>query len=556
MKKNHIGYQLKTLDTKKDLRKDSIYAAFGGGIGKFGANFSLFKYGTDTVWIDIGAGFESQQYPGIDKRLPNLNLLASFPPSVIVFTHAHEDHIGSFSWVTSWIPANTPIVTSRFTFEILSRKIQEYGLKAKDFNFVIINENTHYELKELKLSFFFMPHSIPHLFSVGIHFLKEDKKMYFTSDFKTKGSEKRFSPTNIQNYGPIDFLFCDSTGSLGIGYTPSEEETTQNLKQIIQEWQGRVFITLFASNIERMRSIFEIANATQRKVGLIGRSVGNYFKSAYYAKEVDFLMQHITPPSNKDSKAIWVISGCQADRGSAFYRLANNLITGMELKKGDLFIYSASIIPGNDEAIYDAINKIATKKAWIYGLSGGEKPVHASGHGKQQDTIDLVDWLRPKHIIPIHGDALHFNSFNKIFKNHSIISIECNKVYNLSHHFEIEADIYDQDFFVDGNLLHSENKLFKIRNNIHKNGVCIVGITSQSTIQLSYVGVMDENNLLDLKPFLEEEVQRLVTAHINFNHTSISEEQLTKIESKLSEKIFDSHIKIIGKEPYIHILWL
>ena len=549
MKNNIVHYNTQPFDTNK-LDPNKIYSAFGGGVGRFGANFALFKYGNDVIWIDVGAGFEGHNDPGINKRLPNLNLLQSFPPTIVIFTHAHEDHIGAFNWITSFIPNNTPIITSKFTFEVLTKKMQEVGLRSKDFNFYIITENSNYPLNNINLSFFFMPHSIPHLFSVGIHFLPINKKIYFTSDFKINGSEPQFKKEDIINYGPVDYLLCDSTGSLHSGYTLSEDVIAENLKKIIQSWQGRIFITLFASNIERMRNILKIADATNRKIGFLGRSVSNYLKSAFYAGEINILPQHITPPSSKDAKSIWIVSGCQGDEGSALYRIANNLIPSMLLKKGDMLIYSASVIPGNDEIVYNALNKIIANDVYIHGPSALDIPVHTSGHGKIEDIKEIVSMLQPKCIIPVHGDNVHFQAFGKIFKDINIESVKCDTIYDLSTECKNVDIIESQDFFLDGIFLHSDNQLLRNRSHIAKEGICIIILQSVNILTLSYIGVMSEEYTTEFKEQLKIEIQKII-----INNTKIENSIVTK-NKKLVERIFDFHEKIIQKKPYIHIEWL
>ncbi len=541
---------IEKLNIRKKLKDDEIYAAFGGGIGKFGANFSLFHYKKTTIWIDVGAGFESKEHPGISKRLPNLRLLKEFPPSAIILTHAHEDHIGAFPYSIEFIPDNVPVITAIFTYNIVKERLKEIGVSVESINFKIIDKNDSFPLKGMQLFFFFMPHSIPHSFSVGIHIKDINKKLYFTSDFKTKGNESRFSARDISNFAPVDILFCDSTGSLKPGYTDTEENVLKNIEKIIKDWHGRVFLTTFSSNVERIRGIFKIAEKTGRRVGILGRSIHNYLKIAFSSNEFHIPVRDINRPSAKDKNTIWIVSGCQGDENSSFYHLVKGSLPGFSLRDDDLMIYSSSMIPENQERIYNCINSVASSRTKVIGFLDEQKLTHSSGHGRKDDILQMVKWLKPSKILPIHGDTLHFHSFAQIIPENKLYILDSKYIYSLKQDIQPEWEIVSDPYFLDGNELHNKMSVLQARSSMEKNGICNVLIQRSGfkLLKVDYVGVVSQYPSKD-HDMLHKEIEMAIQKTDPTKNES-------KIEKKLKKRIFHILQMQFRKKPYINLIWI
>ena len=537
--------------THNQLKPEELYCAFGGGVGHFGANFSIFSYQKTTIWIDIGAGFENQDYPGIQKILPNRYLAEIFPPDIVILTHGHEDHIGAFPFFTYLMPRKMCVITSPFTHALLKHRLTEQSINIRDFSFKIINQNEQYKFQEFTLFFFFMPHSIPQTFSVGLHIQSISKKIYFTSDFKLKGIEPRFNENNIKEFAPIDFLFCDSTGSLRSGNTPEESQVIKNLDRVIEAHKGRIFLTVFSSHIERVRSIFNIGQKYGRKLSVIGLSLKNYLRAAFLVNEFHIPLEQIDLPQNREESILCIISGCQADPNSSFHRLAHNKLNNLKVRKGDMLIYSASIIPGNEENVFRSLNNLSEMGVNIVGLNHDSLPLHVSGHGRKGDIVSLISLLKPNKVIPVHGDALHFYGFRE-FVDPSCLEIPTtNFIYSLNEGSLLRRFPLDIKMgFVEHGEVHHDLSLFHARKNLAQDGICNVIFDSHSfkVLSINYVGTCS-GDFIDLKKadLLAEIVEKMKDIHL------IKQDKILK---KIREKIFNINQRHLRKRPYVNLIFV
>ncbi len=541
----------KEIKLKEQLSFDKFYCAFGGGVGRFGANFSIFSYKGTTIWIDIGAGFANQDFPGVQKTLPNRYLAEIFPPDVIILTHGHEDHIGAFTFFISTIPKKTCIVLSPFTHALLKNKLIECSIKNRDFKFKIINHNTTHKINEFDLSFFFMPHSILQTFSVGISIKSISKKVYFTSDFKTKGIESRFNLNDIKQYAPVDFLFCDSTGSLHYGESIDESQIIINLEKVIKSHHGRIFITTFSSHIERLRAIFSMGEKWGRKVSIIGLSLKNNLKAAFSVNEFLIPIEEIEPPRDHENNLLCLISGCQADKNSSLYRFSHGEFKNLKAKEGDLFIYSSSIIPGNEENVLKSLNKLSALGVRVVGLNHESEPLHASGHGKQGDILKIVSWLRPNKIIPVHGDPLHFYGFYEFLKPSSIEIVATDTIYSLNEKNLVKSiPLNIKNGFVENGNIHYDLSIFYERQTLAKEGICNIIFSKQyyKILTINYVGVSSPDFIASKKNIIFTEVEEKVKS------LYLSKGKDEKKMLKLKEKVFQINQYHFRKRPYVNLI--
>ncbi len=533
------------------LKPEEFYCAFGGGIGRFGANFSIFSYQATTIWIDVGAGFENQECPGIQKILPNRYLAEIFPPDIVVLTHGHEDHIGAFTSFTCLMPRETYIITSPFTHALLKHRLTERSIDIRDFKFKIINQNEKYKFREFELCFFFMPHSIPQAFSVGLHIQAISKKIYFTSDFKIRGLEPRFNQNDIKEFAPVDFLFCDSTGSLRSGDTPEESQVIQNLDRVIKTHKGRIFVTVFSSHIERLRSIFKIGQKYGRKLSIAGLSLNNYLRAAFWVNEFDIPVEQIDLPQNQKEDILCIVSGCQADPSSSFYKLAHNELNKLRVREGDMLIYSASIIPGNEENVFRSLNKLSEMGVKIVGLNSDSLLLHVSGHGRRGDIASLISLLNPNKVIPVHGDALHFYSFREFLDPSCLEILTTDFIYSLSGEKSVKCFPIDIKMgFVENGEVHYDLSVFHERKSLAKDGVCNVVFDRQSweVLSVSYVGTCSGDFIESKKTNLLEEIVEKVK--------SIDFAQQEKKSKKIKEKIFKINQRHLRKKPYVNLIFV
>ncbi|MFZ5629029.1 MAG: MBL fold metallo-hydrolase [Spirochaetota bacterium] len=541
------------IDYPRRLEHNQLYFAFGGGVGRFGTNFTVFHLNNTTIWIDVGSGFANHHTPGMDKNLPNRQLLLGFPPTAIFLTHGHEDHIGALPHLTEVIPAGTPLFASPFTTALVTARLKDRGIDPARWNFRLIEQDSDVEIGPFRVSTFFMPHSIPQCFSVGLEaVLPEGKKrIYFSSDFKMRGSEVRHKVQNIKKFAPVDFLFVDSTGSLHEGETTDEREVDESLERLIARTPGRIFITTFASQVERIKNIVRIASGLARPVGFLGRSLKAQWEAAFISREVAAPLHLQKPPSYTSQNAVWLVAGCQADKNSSFSRLTHGTLAKVRLKAGDTLVYSASMIPGNEGKIYEALNLAADAGVRVVGVSGDTR-VHASGHGKRGDIERLISYLKPRHILPVHGDPLHFHAFLDFIdqKKLAVTVTEGHRIYALGDAPVLVESVPDETCLVEAGEIHFDTTLYRERNHLAEQGICFVALEADrfAVSAVSYVGVMSGQFEKTMAPRLLVAAQQAAIA--------AAQSASNNREKKLRDFLGKLHEELIGKNPYIKIVTL
>ena len=219
-----------------------------------------------------------------------------------------------------------------------------------------------------------------------------------------------------------------------------------------------------------------------RPLGLLGFSMKTYLRAAKESGEFDPGFE-LSNPSSRAKDAIWLIAGCQADQFSSFNRLSLGELNGFQTGPNDLVIYSASIIPGNEEPVFEALNRIAKTGARVFGVNPEErKLVHRSGHGKQEEQRQLLDLIKPKQVVPVHGDPLHFRSIaeNDIFTGFNVLYAESAVFYRLDQSFEAELTLPQQPLYVEQSEIHTESKLYYVRKEIGSVGIFTLSIDNSS----------------------------------------------------------------------------
>ncbi len=539
------------IDYPRRLERGHLYFAFGGGVGRFGTNFTVFHLNGTTVWIDIGSGFANHHTPGMEKNLPNRQLLLGLPPTAIFLTHGHEDHIGALPHLREVIPAGTPIYASPFTTALITARLKDRGIDPARWQFELIEEDSTIAIADMTVSTFFMPHSIPQCFSVGLEAKTQDgtKRVYFSSDFKMNGAEVRHKVAHLKKFAPVDYLFVDSTGSLQEGETVDEREVQQSLEKIIARTKGRIFITTFASQVERIKNLASTAARLGRPIGFIGRSLKTQWEAAFASKEVSSPLHLMKPPPYTAQNSLWLVAGCQGDRNSSFTRLTHGIMPRVKLKAGDTLIYSASMIPGNEAKIYEALNLAADAGVTVVGVSGDVR-VHASGHGRRGDILKLISYLKPRHILPVHGDPLHFHAFLQFIEavKINVAITHGHRIYALRDEPVFIESVPDETCLVEPGEIHFGDGIYRERNHMSEQGICLVVMHANrfEVIAVDYVGVMSEAKQTELKGRLLAEAQAVAAA--------VAGSQQALREKKFRDRLGRFHEETIGKNPYIKLI--
>lgn len=392
----------------KTNQKLSIIAM--GGLGEIGKNMYIVRYGDDIVVIDSGLKFPEEEMLGVDVVIPDITYLDENRDKVrgILLTHGHEDHIGGLPYVLRSL--NVPVYGTRLTLGLVESKLKEAGLLS-EVKLHVITSDSEVSLGCMKATFFRTNHSIPD--SVGIALETPEGIVVHTGDFKfdqTPVHEQHAEIYKMAELGArgVLCLLSDSTNAERSGFTGSERTVGENLKEIFRKTKSRIIVATFASNIHRIQQVFEASELSGRKVTITGRSMTNVVNTALelgYLRVSDGILVEPEEISHLPAEKIVVLStGSQGEPMSALTRMARNTHRTMDILPGDTVIFAATPIPGNEKYVARTVDQLFRLGADVVYGPGSETGVHVSGHASQEELKLMLNLIRPKYFIPIHGE--------------------------------------------------------------------------------------------------------------------------------------------------------
>ena len=417
-------------DTDKSLALDPSALHFVplGGSEQFGVNLNVYTLKHKWLAIDCGIGFAGHRYPGIDILLPDPQFLEDRTKDLVglIVTHAHEDHIGAVPYL--WKRLKCPIYCSPFTAEIMKQKMNDISGNERA-KIIVVRSGDTVDIGPFKVSFAHVSHSIPDALSV---FLETDAgNIVHSGDWNLDPNPVLGDPTAAELFkafgdkGVLAYI-GDSTNAEVPGRTGSETEVETGLAALFPEIKGRIAITLFASNIGRVRSICRAAKATGRKVALMGRSlhrmVGAAIECGYLRDIPDFIdMEDVN--TIPDGKVVMLVTGSQGETNAMLSRISRGEHPSISLRKGDTVIFSARPIPGNEEEINAVKNNLAATGVRVIGTGDTDHKIHISGHPCQDEILDMFHWVRPKVVIPVHGERSQLEAHARLARKAQIGSV-------------------------------------------------------------------------------------------------------------------------------------
>ena len=394
------------------MKKDSLVFLPLGGSGEIGMNMNLYGYGRgesrDWIMIDCGVTFGDYSTPGVDLICPDPAYILDHKEHLkaILLTHGHEDHIGAVALLAPEF--DCPVYATPFTAELVRRKLEERDVEI-DLN--IIGMGARFEIGPFDLEYVTLTHSIPE--PSGVIIRTALGTVLHTGDWKID-PEPALGPlvddNAIRKLGDDGLLamVCDSTNVLSAGESGSESRVRENLAAVIGAQEGRVAVTTFASNVQRVVSICQAAYDNDRSVCLIGRSM---LRIVDVAREVGLLPQGMKFVDAKDAgflpreNVLYLCTGSQGEPRAALSRIARDDHNDLTLSDGDTVIFSSKIIPGNDREIYNLQNDLVELGVKI--ITEKDEFVHVSGHPCREELRQMYEWARPEIAIPVHGEARH-----------------------------------------------------------------------------------------------------------------------------------------------------
>ena len=417
-----------------------------GGLGEVGKNMTIYEYGNNILIVDAGIMFPENDMIGIDYIIPDFEHYLKDKTHLvrgIIFTHGHEDHIGAIKHLLEEV--NVPIYATKLTRGLIEVKLSRHGLVHKA-DLRTVNAGDRIQIGPFKIDFFHVCHSIPDAVGLGIE--TPAGLIVHSADYK-------FDHTPVDNW-PTDYaklaefaergvlaLLAESTNATEPGWTKSERVIDRALDEVFEKAEGRILVATFASLISRMQQVAKAAERHGRKIAFTGRSMVDNMKMARELGYVDFperlevsIEKALSLP---DKQVVLMVTGSQGEPRSIMGRLANGTNRKFNVRKGDTIVLSSQIIPGNEESVFRTINNLFRRGADVVYESIA--PVHVSGHASQEEMKLLLHLVRPKYLIPIHGELRMLKQHAKLAEE---VGINKEKIFVVENGQIIE--------FVDGKL--------------------------------------------------------------------------------------------------------
>lgn len=380
-----------------------------GGIGEFGMNMMVVRYGDDMIAIDCGLMFPEDGLPGVDFVIPDLTFIADNKHLLraIVLTHGHEDHIGALPFVLK--TANVPVYGTRFTLGLVEGRLHEHDL-ARKVQLNVIKPREAFTIGPFSIEPVRVSHSLVDCVALAV--TTPVGTIIHTGDFKVDETPVCGSAIDLARFREIGdrgvlALFTDSTNAEVPGRTGSEKSVMPAFEDVFEEASGKIIVTCFSSSIHRLQIIFDMAYEFHRKVAVLGRSIQRNVELGDSLRFLDIPDGLMVSPNDikkyNGDELVVIASGCQGEPASAMGRIAVDAHKQCAVDKGDTVVLSGRIIPGNERGISRMMGNIFKKGGTVIDQSVAR--VHVSGHPKQEDLRIVTECLRPKFYIPIHGEA-------------------------------------------------------------------------------------------------------------------------------------------------------
>jgi len=398
------------LDIKTYNPDELIFIPLGGA-EQFGANLNVYSYQGKFLAVDMGIGFADEYYPGVDILLPDPTFLEERYKDVagLIITHAHEDHIGGVAHL--WPRIKCPIFCTEFTSIILQKKLNE-NPECKGARVRVIKQHDPVAIGPFTATFIPVTHSVPETSSVVIE--TDLGRVLHSGDWNLDPKPVLGQPTNGETFkalgkeGVLAYV-GDSTNAGVNGFSGSESDVEKGLAHVFKDCEQRIVVTMFASNVGRIRSICKAAEANDRHVAVIGRSLHRMIGAArdcgYLDDVKDFIDEEDISLIPRD-KLVVIATGSQGEPRAQIARIARGDQRNFKLTEGDTVIFSARPIPGNEKEINFVQNRLAGSGVNIINPRDTDVCIHVSGHPARDEIKQMYDWVKPEIVIPVHGEKV------------------------------------------------------------------------------------------------------------------------------------------------------
>ncbi len=413
-----------------------------GGLGEFGMNMTAIRYGDDIIVVDCGMMFPEAELLGVDLVMPDLSFLKENQEHLlaVILTHGHEDHIGAVPYFLTEI--DVPVYGTAFTLALVDRRLEEYELEEP--RFIPVTPKQIIEIGPFKIEFIHVTHSI--VSAVALAITTPLGVIIHTGDFKvdpTPTDNELFDLHTLADYGKrgVLLLLSDSTNADRPGYTESERAVRPRMEEIFNRAEQRVVVSCFSSSIHRIQLVLDLAQECGRRVAVIGRSMVSVTEIAHSLGLLEIPDGILLRPQDAmdlpPDKVAFLISGTQGEPMSALARVAVDNHKHVSVERGDTVVLSARIIPGNEKAIFRMIDHMSRRGADVlYGSMN--PPLHVSGHASVEEMKLVLNLVRPRYFMPIHGEFRQLSKHARLADHLRFLGLEETFVMDSGEILEID----------------------------------------------------------------------------------------------------------------------
>jgi ribonuclease J len=450
------------------------------------------RYEDEMIVIDAGMGFPEESAYGVDICIPDFDFLDEYKDqfSALILTHGHEDHLGALPYILKKF--NVPVYASQFTAGLAERKLEDHDMLG-DVLLHRVDPRQVVEIGPFKIEFIRASHSLVDCFSLAIR--TPVGTVIHTGDYKIDETPVIGEPVDLRtlrSYGQegVLALLSDSTNATVPGRTPSERAVIPAFEEVFAEAQGRIFVAAFSSSIHRIQIVLDVAQQFNRKVCILGRSMQ---RNVEIADELGFLdipdglMVSLGDSKEyNDNDIVYLVTGSQGEARAALAQMASQVYKGITISEGDTVVLSARIIPGNEKTISRMIGNLYKRGANI--IEEKRRLIHVSGHASQEDIRIMTEAVRPKFVVPIHGEYRMLFRHKEFVKNHlgydehNVVLIENGDVLELDGERAIVVDKREvgRTFIDDSGYEEIEGETVRQRKQLAFDGVVSVVVTLDS----------------------------------------------------------------------------
>jgi ribonuclease J len=539
---------------KKKNHSIKVFAL--GGIGEMGKNMYLVEVDKDIFVIDAGLMFPEEEMLGIDIVIPDISYLTENKDRVkaVFLTHGHEDHIGALSYVLNSL--EVPVYGTKLTLALANAKLKEQDYTGKT-NFIEIDSNAVLDFETVQVSFFKTNHSIPD--SVGVCIHTSEGIIVYTGDFKfDQGATKLYKPeigkmAEIGDQGVL-FLLSDSTEAERPGYTASEVIVERAMSNSFYNAPGRIFAACFASDINRIQHVFNAAQENRRKVAVVGKSLERIYHIAldlgYLEVEEDLIIPITEIKEYQDNQIVVLMTGTQGEPIEALQKMAKQTHKQVNIQPGDTVLIAASPVRGSELFLGKTVDMLFRAGA---NVVSGSRTFHVSSHGSQEELKFMINLMKPKYLIPVHGEYRMLKAHRKLarecgVKDHQILLPDRGEVVELKDgKLTMGSKVSSGNVLIDGiGVGDVGNIVLRDRKLLSQDGILIVVVTltkqdkkiaaGPEIISRGFVYVRESEKLMDDSTKLVRDIVERNIAKDTFEWSSLKQEVRDDLNRYLYEK--------------------